>query len=90
MGHTMNFKGTKKSRKTMGLRGAVLFLPLFGALFLPGRIPARFAAASIIAGPMCVLFGSTLLRLPFDSLFLGMLAGLGIMGAGLWRERQRV
>ena len=68
---------------SMGLRGAVLFLPLFGALFLPGRIPARFAVASIIVGPLCVLLGSTLVHLPFDSLFLGMMAGLGMMAAGL-------
>ena len=67
---------------SMGLRGAVLFLPMSGALFLPGRIPARYAVLSIIAGPLCVLAGSVFIRLPFDPLFLGMGVGLVIMAAG--------
>ena len=67
---------------SMGLRGAVLFLPMSGALFLPGRIPARYAVLSIIAGPLCVLAGSVFIRLPFDPLFLGMIVGLVIMAAG--------
>ena len=67
---------------SMGLRGAVLFLPMSGALFLPGRIPARYAVLSIIAGPLCVLAGSVFIRLTFDPLFLGMIVGLVIMAAG--------
>ena len=67
---------------SMGLRGAVLFLPMSGALFLPGRIPARYAVLSIMAGPLCVLAGSVFIRLPFDPLFLGMIVGLVIMAAG--------
>ena len=71
----------------MGLRGAVLFLPLIGALFLPGRIGAGYATAAIIAGPLCVLGGSMIPGLPFDSLFLGILAAFAIMAAGLLLSR---
>lgn len=72
---------------SMGLRGAVLFLPLIGALFLPGRIGAGYATAAIIAGPLCVLGGSMIPGLPFDSLFLGILAAFAIMAAGLLLSR---
>lgn len=70
---------------SMGLRGAVVFVPLCAALWLPGRIDRKFALASIIAGPVIVLLFGTVLSgvLPFDSLFAGIFASLVIMGAGL-------
>lgn len=68
---------------SMGLRGAVLFLPLCGALFFPGRVPAGFALACVVAGPLCVLVGKLFLPPSFDPLFLGMLVNLLIMLAGL-------
>ena len=67
---------------SMGLRGAVVFLPMCGGLWLKGKIPGRFALASIIAGPVAVLVGN-FAGLPFDSLFLGMAVCLVIMAAGL-------
>ena len=67
---------------SMGLRGAVVFLPMCGGLWLKGKIPSRFALAAIIAGPIAVLAGK-LLAIPFDPLFLGMAVCLVIMGAGL-------
>ena len=69
-------------------------LPLYGpagrgglpayvrGLWLKGKIPGRFALASIVAGPIAVLAGS-FMNLPFDSLFLGMAVCLVIMAAGL-------
>lgn len=36
---------------SMGLRGAVLFAPLWGALRLPGKIPPAFAMAAVLLGP---------------------------------------
>jgi SSS family solute:Na+ symporter len=66
---------------SMGLRGAVVFLPMCGGLWLKGKIPGRFALASIIAGPLAVLAGK-FLALPFDPLFLGMAVCLVIMAAG--------
>lgn len=73
---------------SMGLRGAVIFLPLCGALFLTGRIKARYAELSIVAGPLCVLLGEVVCRVPFDPLFIGMAVNLCIMLAG-WAEGKR-
>ncbi len=73
---------------SMGLRGAVVFLPMCGGLWLKGRIPSRFALAAIIAGPVAVLAGK-LLAIPFDPLFLGMAVCLVIMGAGLHSGNHR-
>lgn len=66
---------------SMGLRGAVVFLPLCGGLWLKGKIPGRVALAAIIAGPIAVLAGN-FLGLPFDPLFLGMAVCLVIMALG--------
>ena len=68
---------------SMGLRGAVVFLPMCGGLWLKGKIPSRFALAAIIAGPIAVLVGNFLLNLPFDALFFGMAVCLVIMAVGL-------
>ncbi|MCF0122794.1 MAG: sodium:solute symporter family protein, partial [Ruminiclostridium sp.] len=67
---------------SMGLRGAVVFLPMCGGLWLRGKIAPAFALGAIIAGPVAVL-GGELLSLPFDSLFLGMAVCLVIMVCGL-------
>lgn len=56
---------------SMGLRGAVVFVPVTCALFLRGRIHRRCALISIVAGPVAVLVGQ-LAGLPFDPLFLGI------------------
>lgn len=67
---------------SMGLRGAVLFLPLIGALFFPKKIPAVAIILSIIVGPLVVLLGKVVLQLPFDSLFLGLAANIFIITGG--------
>ena len=72
---------------SMGLRGAVVFAPLCGALWLKGRIPSRYALAAIITGPLLVLVFKVLIPVPFDSLFIGMGAALLIMGIGLLRSK---
>lgn len=74
---------------SMGLRGAVVFLPLMCALFLPGRVDRRYTLASIIISPILVLLFGILDILPFDALFVGMLASFIIMSLGLlsgWRK----
>ena len=72
---------------SMGLRGAVIFLPLCGALFLPGQIPARYAELMIVVGPVCVLLGKLVLKTSFDPLFVGMGVNLLLMLAGLLAGR---
>ena len=74
---------------SMGLRGAVVFLPLCGGLWLKGKIPGRFALAAIIAGPIAVLVGN-FLNLHFDLLFLGMAVCLAIMALGYALGRKKV
>ena len=73
---------------SMGLRGAVAFAPLCFALFSPGRIHTKFAAAAIAAGPLLVIAGSFLLPSHIDPLFLGMGGSLLICFAG-WLQGTR-
>lgn len=67
---------------SMGLRAAVVFCPLVGALFFPGRIERKFAVAAIIGGPLFVFIGK-MIHVSFDPLFLGMAAALISMAVGL-------
>lgn len=73
---------------SMGLRGAVVFLPMCGGLWLKGKIPSVFAMTAILAGPVGVLAGE-LVGLPFDSLFLGMAVCVVILGVGLLVGRNK-
>ena len=68
---------------SMGLRGAVIFAPLLWALWLPGKVRAKFATAAVIAGPVVVLVFGLWKILPFDSLFAGIGIALLIMIVGL-------
>lgn len=63
---------------SMGLRGAVVFIPLTFALFLPGRMDRRFALLCTVGGPVGVLAGK-LLNTSVDPLFIGM--GLALVFA---------
>ena len=66
---------------SMGLRAAVVFCPLCAALFFPGKVDRRWALAAIIVGPIVVLIGN-FVGLPFDPLFLGLIAGLILVVLG--------
>ena len=74
---------------SMGLRGSVVFVPLICALWLPGRVDKKFAVASIVVSPILVLIFGLVGNLPFDSLFIGILASLVIMGVGLAVSRKK-
>ena len=71
---------------SMGLRGAVVFLPLSCALWLPGRISTHYAMASVITGPLVVLLFGLWKVLPFDPLFAGVGASLLIMASGICKQ----
>lgn len=73
---------------SMGLRGAVIFLPLNCALWLPGRIHRKYAVASILISPLAVLFLGVLDVLPFDPLFVGIFVSVLIMGFGFLRGQK--
>lgn len=67
---------------SMGLRGSVAFIPLCTALFMPGKIPPKYAMASMIAGPVFTLIGKFILPATIDSLFLGIAVTIVITAAG--------
>ena len=75
---------------SMGLRGAVIFAPLLFALWLPGKVRAKYAIASIIAGPATVLVFGLWKVLPFDSLFAGIGITLLIMSIGSLQKKPTV
>lgn len=68
---------------SMGLRAAVVFVPLCCALWLPSRIRTRYAMAAVIIGPLVVLLFGLWKVLPFDPVFAGVAISLIIMAAGL-------
>ena len=70
---------------SMGLRGAVVFVPLCCALWLPGKVNKKWAVIAIIMGPLFVLLCGTVMPLPggIDSLFAGVAASLVCCVAGL-------
>ena len=59
------------------------------ALWLPGKIPHKFAMCSIIVAPLLVLIFGVLNVLPFDALFIGIAASLAIMAVGYLVGRNR-
>ena len=73
---------------SMGLRGAVVFLPLACSLWLPGKISSRYTMAAVIVGPLTVLLFGLWGVLPFDPLFVGMGAAFLIMAAGLMGKKK--
>lgn len=73
---------------SMGLRGSVAFVPLCTALFMPGKVPSKYAIAAMIAGPVFVLVGKFILPPTFDSLFLGVAATIVICAAGYIANRK--
>ncbi|MDR0917445.1 MAG: sodium:solute symporter family protein [Oscillospiraceae bacterium] len=68
---------------SMGLRGAVVFVPLVCALWFRGRIDKKFVITSIIVSPLCVLLFGVTKWVAFDSLFVGIAAGIVICAIGL-------
>ena len=77
---------------SMCLRGCTVFAPLCFALWAKGKVPARYAEISITAGSLIALalglanmYG--IIKLPCDSVFFGIGAGLIVMFAGLGKKR---
>ena len=62
---------------SMGLRGAVVFVPLTYALFLPGRLDWPFALLSTLGGPLGVLLGKVM-NSQIDPLFIGIGISLAV------------
>lgn len=71
---------------SMGLRGAAIFAPLCGALFLKGRVSRGFAASSIVAGPLVMLVWKILLPGKLDPLLPAVAANIIFLAAGIRRR----
>lgn len=68
---------------SMGLRGAVVFLPLSTALFLKSGLNHRLVELAMIFGPVAVILGK-LTDVPYDPLFFGIgVAGIFMVIARL-------
>lgn len=67
---------------SMGLRGAVAFIPMCFALFIKSPVPRPFAAASMVIGPTLVIAGQYMLPAHIDPLFLGIAGTIVICTAG--------
>ena len=74
---------------SMGLRGSVGFAPLCTALFLPGKIPGKFAMASIIIGPVLVVVSKLMPLGNIDPLFPGVLGSMIVLAVGYAVERRQ-
>lgn len=72
---------------SMGLRGAVLFVPLVCLLFFKRRVKGVYALASVIAGPVAVFAGNFFIE-SFDPLFIGIAINIVIMGVGLLKAEK--
>jgi SSS family solute:Na+ symporter len=73
---------------SMGLRGAVAFLPMCAALFCKGRLHKSYALASMISGPLLVVAGKLLLPFSIDPLFYGVAGAAVIILVGLARGKK--
>ena len=82
MSESMQSAILKWSFMSQALRATMMFFPLLGAMFLPGKIERHFAAASMAAGPTIVLLGEVVIKPSFDPLFLGMGGALVLMVLG--------
>lgn len=74
---------------SMGLRGAVVFVPLTCALFCPGKISSRYAMLCVVGGPVGVL-AAQILSCPIDPLFVGMAVAVVAALAGRFAYRSAI
>lgn len=84
-----NFLMSDLTYLSMGLRGATIFLPLLGALFLQRWVPIWAGYALLIVGAGTVilwfLFGSKAV----DPVYPALAADLSLLTVALWTERRR-
>ena len=72
---------------SMGLRGAVAFMPVVFALFFPGKLPIAYAVASIAAAPTASMMSFFLID-GIDPLFVGMTVSVLICLCGCIQKRK--
>ena len=73
---------------SMGLRGAVIFVPLTCALWLPGRVSKGWMTAAIVAGPVLTLICGLIPAIGIDPLYPGLLASAALAAVGFVSGRK--
>lgn len=68
---------------SMGLRAAVLIIPMTTALFFKDKVDSKWAILSSIFGAFGTILGKKVFKVPFDSLFVGMAFGLVCIVIGM-------
>jgi SSS family solute:Na+ symporter len=71
---------------SMALRGAGVFLPLTLAIFAPGMLSAGWAFVSMVLSTAASLAAVTMLHLPIDPLFIGVMVSAAIIMGGVLRR----
>lgn len=74
---------------SMGLRGAVMFMPLMLALFMKNKVRKGFVLASIVGGPVIVLIFGMWRVFTFDPLFIGLAFCLAVCVVGVLAGRKK-
>lgn len=74
---------------SMGLRGAVMFMPLMLALLAKNRVRRGFVIAAIVGGPLIVLLFGLWKVFAFDPLFVGLLFAFVVSGIGLFVGKEK-
>lgn len=74
---------------SMGLRGAVVFVPLTTAIYMEGRIKQKFILASIVLSPLAVIV-SEVMDTSIDSLFIGVFISVVITALGYRRGERHM
>lgn len=67
---------------SMALRGATVFMPLLGILFLKGRINPKISRWAILIAPIAVLLWSVMGPRSIDPLFPGVIISFVLVGIG--------
>jgi SSS family solute:Na+ symporter len=71
---------------SMALRGAGVFLPLTLAIFAPGRLSKGWAVLSMLFSTIVSIAAATVLNLPIDPLFVGVIASAAVIMGGFLKK----
>ncbi|MDI3533743.1 MAG: solute:Na+ symporter, family [Thermosediminibacterales bacterium] len=74
---------------SMGLRGATVFFPLLGAIFLKGSIDPKYGVMAICFAPLAVLFWKILFPSFFSPLLAGLIVSFLFLTAGFIKNKKR-
>ena len=74
---------------SMGLRAAVVVVPVTFALFLKGQVNPKYATAAILVGPTCVLLSKFFLPATIEPMYPGIIMAFLLMLMGVISHRKQ-